>query len=82
MDPILAMVGAQVRRLRKARRLTQATLGQTIGINPNLLGRIERGEQNPTLLTLARIAAGLDVALDDLVETCPRPRLEPRDSLQ
>lgn len=75
MDPILVIVGAEVRRLRKARRLTQATLGQAVGINPNLLGRIERGEQNPTLLTLARIADGLDVTIGELVQSCPRPRL-------
>lgn len=79
MDPILVMVGAQVRCLRKARGLTQAALGQTIGINPNLLGRIERGEQNLTVHTLARIAAGLDVTLGELVRTCPHPRLDSAD---
>lgn len=73
MDPILVETGAQVRRLRQARGLTQGALGAAIGINPNLLGRIERGEQNPTLLTLARLAAGLQTTLADLVRTCPPP---------
>lgn len=76
MDSILATVGAQVRRLRKARRLTQAELAQTIDINPNLLGRIERGEQNATILTLARIATGLDVGLAELVSPCPHSSLD------
>lgn len=78
MDPILAMVGAHVRRLRKARGLTQGALGQAIGINANLLGRIERGEQNLTVLTLARLAAGLEVGLSDLVQACPPLPLTPR----
>lgn len=76
MDPILAMVGAQVRHLRKARGLTQHAFGQRIGINPNLLGRIERGQQNLTVLTLARLAAGLEVRLVDLVGHVPPPTLE------
>jgi transcriptional regulator with XRE-family HTH domain len=75
MDPILGSVGEQVRRLRKARGLTQRAFGATIGIDPNLLGRIERGEQNLTVRTLARIAAGLDVDLTDLVRVVPRSAL-------
>lgn len=71
MDPILVMVGAQVRYLREARGLTQAELGHAIGINLNLLGRIERGHQNATLLTLARIADGLGVTVRDLLEDGP-----------
>jgi transcriptional regulator with XRE-family HTH domain len=76
MDPILAMVGAQVRRLRTARGLTQIALGQRIDINPNLLGRIERGQQNPTILTLARIATGLQVELIELIQ----PTIPPANS--
>ena len=71
MDPILVTIGAHVRRLRKSRGLTQALLAQTVGINPNLLGRIERGDQNPTVLTLWKIAEGLGVTLGDLVEPSP-----------
>ena len=77
MEPVLATIGAHVRRLRKARGLTQGALGQAVGINANLLGRIERGEQNLTVLTLARLAAGLEVSLSDLVQDCPPLRLTP-----
>lgn len=71
MDPILVMVGARVRCLREARGLTQAELGHAIGINANLLGRIERGLQNATLLTLARLAGGLDVSVRDFFDDLP-----------
>ncbi|MEO1969492.1 MAG: helix-turn-helix transcriptional regulator [Sphingomonadaceae bacterium] len=71
MSPILATIGAHVRSLRKQRGLTQIELGQKIGLNPNLLGRIERGDQNPALLTLAKVADGLGVSLEELVKGCP-----------
>lgn len=77
MDQILEMVGAQVRHLRKKRGLTQLALAQAIGIDRNSLARIERGEQNLTVTTLAQIAAGLDAGLVELVQFAPRPVLGP-----
>lgn len=78
MDPVLVKIGTHVRRLRHARKLTQDELGQMTGVNAELLGRVERGEQNLTVLTLARIAAGLDVTLVDLVEAVPPLQFRPR----
>ena len=71
MDPILSTIGANIRRLRMLRGWTQTQLATVIDSDANLLGRIERGQQNVTLLTLARIARGLEVELDTLVVGCP-----------
>lgn len=38
-------------------------------MNMNYLGGIERGERNPSLKNLARIADALSVTVPDLVET-------------
>ena len=73
MEQICREVGAQIRRLRKARRLTQAELADRIGTHEDLIGRLERGEQNPTLTTLAAVAAALHVEMVDLVMSCPPP---------
>lgn len=81
MESIQAIIGAEIRRLRKARQLTQTAFGQKIDMHPNLLGRIERGGQNITLLTMARIAAGLEVSIATLVLACPIPRLDVLDDL-
>jgi ribosome-binding protein aMBF1 (putative translation factor) len=52
-------LGANLRRLRRARGLTQAALAQRARCHPNTVGRLERGATDPTLDTLARLAHGL-----------------------
>lgn len=55
------IVGANVRRLRKARGLSQEALAGEAGLAMRHLGRIERGEGNPTVAVLARLAEVLGV---------------------
>lgn len=55
------MVGANVRRLRKARGLTQEQLALSADLDLRYLGGIERGEHNPTVGVLGRLAAVLEV---------------------
>lgn len=55
------IVGANIRRLRKARGLSQEALAGEAGIAMRHLGRIERGEGNPTVTVLARLAEVLSV---------------------
>jgi len=59
--------GAQVRHFRKSRGLSQAALAMACKLDPNYLGGIERGERNPTLENIARIAKSLDVPVSLLV---------------
>lgn len=63
---IKKMLGSRVRALRTARGMTQEELGEKASINYKYLGSIERGERNPSLENLARIAEGLGVKLRDL----------------
>jgi ribosome-binding protein aMBF1 (putative translation factor) len=57
-----ALVQAIIRhRLRKG--LTQAELAEKIGTRQPVISRLERGEGNPSLDTLQRIAGALDVSL-------------------
>ena len=44
---IAATLGAEVRRTRRARRLTQATLAARVGWRQARIGEIERGEGEP-----------------------------------
>jgi transcriptional regulator with XRE-family HTH domain len=54
-------VGANVRRLRRAKALTQEDLAGEAGIGMRHLGRIERGEISPTVDILAKVAEALGV---------------------
>lgn len=49
--------GANVRRLRKARGLTQEQLAHDLDLDVSYLGQIERGERNTTLAVVERAAA-------------------------
>ena len=60
-------VGANVRRLRQAKGLTQEQLAFESEIDLTYLGGIERGRRNPSLLVLVRIASALSVRPADLL---------------
>jgi transcriptional regulator with XRE-family HTH domain len=52
-------VGAQMRRLRKARSLSQVVLARRTRLGRITVVRIEAGTQDPTLSTLAALATAL-----------------------
>jgi transcriptional regulator with XRE-family HTH domain len=52
--------------LRKEQRLSQEQLGERAGLHTNYIGQVERGEKNVTIESLEKIAAGLNVSLEDL----------------
>lgn len=60
------IVGANVRRLRKARGLTQEQLAHDADIDLTYLGGIERGRRNPSLSVLVRVATALGAKPADL----------------
>jgi transcriptional regulator with XRE-family HTH domain len=62
-----AILGKNVRRLRQQRRLTQEELAFEAKIDLTSMGAIERGQRNPSLLVMARIADALGVSLPRLL---------------
>lgn len=59
--------GRRVRALREALGISQEAFADRVGIHRTYIGGIERGERNPTLATLCRIAAALDLPLEELM---------------
>ena len=55
-----ALIGANVRRLRQERGLTQERLALEAGIDLTCLGGIERGRRNPSVAVLGRLADTLN----------------------
>lgn len=69
--------GATLKERRLRRQLTQEQLAEASGLSYKFVGELERGQGNPTLETLARLAAALDVTMADLVgesDRHPRPQ--------
>jgi transcriptional regulator with XRE-family HTH domain len=62
--------GLAVRKYRLALGLTQEQLAAKTGIHRTYIGGIERGERNPTLLMIHRIAESLGVSPTQLLDRC------------
>lgn len=56
-----AVFGANVRRLRRALRITKTDFARRCGVGRPYLDKVEHGKANPTLEYLGRFAAALDV---------------------
>jgi len=57
------MIGKSIKERRKTLRVTQPQLAEIAGISVNTLYKIERGQANPTLNTLTKIANTLGMEL-------------------
>jgi transcriptional regulator with XRE-family HTH domain len=60
------LVGRNVRRVRVVKSISQERLAFDSGVDRSYLGGMERGEENPTVDVLDRIAATLAVPLSEL----------------
>jgi transcriptional regulator with XRE-family HTH domain len=63
---ILRGLGEEVRERRQRRNLTQEGLAFEAGVHPNVVGRLERGIYNPTVMILFAISTKLNTSLQDL----------------
>ena len=58
---------SNLRRYRKAAKLTQEQLAAKTELHPTEISRLERGVRNPRLATIVRLARGLGVGAEQLV---------------
>jgi transcriptional regulator with XRE-family HTH domain len=65
--PEPAVLGGRVKALREAAGLSLRDLTARSGVSAPMLSQVERGETSPTLTVAARIAAGLDLRLSQLL---------------
>lgn len=67
MTPTPRQVGAKLRRLRRARNLSQAALASRSGFSREYVNKIEAGRYDPPLSTLNSLAKALRIKVEDLV---------------
>jgi transcriptional regulator with XRE-family HTH domain len=61
-------VGANVRKLRKDRGISQEELAFDSGLHRTYISGVERGTRNPTVLVLQQIAQALKVPATKLLD--------------
>ena len=67
-DETKTRFGRRLRELRRRAGLTQEQLGAQAGVGYKFLGSVERGNENPSLEVIDKLAAGLGVAPEVLFE--------------
>ena len=66
-DPRI-IFGKRVRALRLERRLSQEKLAELADLHRNYVGGVERGERNVSLVNIVKLAHGLSVRPNKLIE--------------
>jgi transcriptional regulator with XRE-family HTH domain len=64
---VVTQIGPRVHALRDAMGLSLRDLAERSGVSAPMLSQVERGETSPTLQVAARIAAGLELTLSQLL---------------
>jgi transcriptional regulator with XRE-family HTH domain len=66
-DGVAPAIGRRVRALREAMGFSLRDLAERCGVSAPMLSQVERGETSPTLAVAAKIAAGLELTLSQLL---------------
>ena len=61
-------LGQIIREKRETLGLTQIEVAEKAGLDRNYIGMVERGERNPSYLSLIKIAKGLNMTVDRLIK--------------
>ena len=67
-DIKLVQLGQRIREIRVQKGMTQSEIAERCGMASNYIAMLERGERNPTYLTLLKIAEGCDVSISELIK--------------
>lgn len=68
--------GFYLREWRKHRRMTLAQLAAPLGHDPSVIARYEKGEHDPKIETIIRLARALGIAPGDLFRHPDEPSLD------
>lgn len=68
----LANFGEKLKNIRKSQGYSLSEVSSLSGVSKTMLSQIERGESIPTLSTLWKIANGLKIRFETLLENAPK----------
>ncbi len=65
---IAAKFGKRVREIRLKKKMSQGDLAKILGVHPNYISGIERGQENMSLRSIERLAKGLGLKIEELLK--------------
>jgi transcriptional regulator with XRE-family HTH domain len=75
-EDVRRMLGENVRRLRLASGISQAKLAERMGVDRAYISGLEKGERNPTVLTVWHLSKALKVAMREFFEETAKSKRE------
>lgn len=66
-DPALIALGETIRRIRLSKGISQEKLALLAEVDRSYVGRVERGDNNVAVLTLARLTHALGISIAKLM---------------
>lgn len=72
MDHVNGIIARNLREKREQRKLSLEQLARNSGVSRSMLAQIERGEANPSISTVWKIANGLKVSFTSLMQRSER----------
>ena len=66
MQKILQKLAKRIKELRKINKLSQEKLAEKADVHPTYIGKIERGEMNPSTVFLEKIAKAFNLSVSEL----------------
>lgn len=70
---VTGVVAMNIKRIREQKKLTLDAASEITGVSRSMLAQIEKGDVNPTISVLWKIANGYKVSFTSLVERNSRP---------
>lgn len=77
LNPFLGQLGANLREGRKAANLTLAEMEERTNLPWSMIGAIERGHQNTSMVTIARLAVAAGLTWAEVTKDLPNPPPKP-----
>jgi transcriptional regulator with XRE-family HTH domain len=67
IEVVILSIGENIRRIRKSKGITMRELAAVVGISEQGIGNYERGDREPGIDMINKIAAALDAPVHDLI---------------
>jgi transcriptional regulator with XRE-family HTH domain len=67
-ESLLVVIGKNLRRIRKEKGMSIERLALISAVNKNYISDLERGNRNPTIMMLDRLAFSLEIEVKELFE--------------
>lgn len=68
VNVVASRLGLRIKKLRKAKGLTQEELGDAVNLDYKYISLLERGVRTPSVKALVRISDALDVEMKDFFD--------------